>query len=65
MMHADQIYTVRQLQHQDLLAEAERERVKRDFVGIRAAGSRAWLAKWLRRLSTHRTDGITLTGRAE
>jgi hypothetical protein len=64
MIHPDQIYTVRQLQHHDLQAEAERERMKREFVGDQTAWGRVWPATWLRRLSTRRTHAGRLTNRA-
>jgi hypothetical protein len=64
MMNPDQMYTLRQLRHSDLRAEAERARVQRTCWGKRTAWSRAWLATWLRRLSTRWTRGVILTGRA-
>ncbi|GAB4434497.1 MAG: hypothetical protein OHK0015_24330 [Chloroflexi bacterium OHK40] len=39
-MHPDQLYTTRTLQHNDLLAEAERERQQRQGPGKRPTGSR-------------------------
>lgn len=53
MMHPDQLYTVRQLQHQDLLAEAERVRVCGEH-GAGVAGALTWRAAALKRLSFRR-----------
>ena len=63
-MHPDQMYELRQLRHRDLWAEAKRARAIEELAGNRASGSRAWLATWLRRLSTRWTRGVILTGRA-
>lgn len=45
-MHPDQLYSTRQLQHEDLLAEAERERQAR---AVRGYGH-SWLSSVFRRL---------------
>jgi hypothetical protein len=63
MMNPDQIYTVRQLQHQDLRAEAEAYQMERECAHERAAARRAWLATWVRRLSLRRTHDGTLSSR--
>ncbi len=63
-MHPDQMYELRQLRHQDLRAEAKRARAIQELAGNRASWGRAWLATWLRRLSTRWTRGVVLTGRA-
>ena len=63
-MHPDQMYELRQLRHQDLRAEAKRARAIQELAGNRASWGRAWLATWLRRLSTRWTRGVLLTGRA-
>ena len=44
-MHPDQLYSTRQLQHEDLLAEAERERQ----AGAAGGSRRSWLSAVLRR----------------
>jgi hypothetical protein len=54
MMNPDQLYALRQLQHQDLRAETERARAERDCVGVQTPGARARLAIWLRRFSIQR-----------
>jgi hypothetical protein len=64
MINPDQIYTVRQLQHHDLRAEAAAYQIERECVHERAAARRAWLARWLRRLSMRRTHVDTLSSRA-
>lgn len=64
-MHPDQLYSVRQLQHQDLLAEAERARVRRERANDRLAWGRTWLALWLHRLGVRRTRGASPQKRAE
>jgi hypothetical protein len=64
MMHPDQIYTVRQLRHQDLRAEAEQARAQRELLGNRAPWGSAEFAAWFRHWSARRTRGVTLTGRA-
>jgi hypothetical protein len=63
-MHPDQMYELRQLRHQELWAEAERERVKRECAGNQGTSGRAWLATWLRRLSLRRPPAGTLSSRA-
>jgi hypothetical protein len=63
-MHPDQMYEQRQLRHQDLWAEAKRARAIEELAGNRASWGRAWLATWLRCLSTRWTRGVILTGRA-
>jgi hypothetical protein len=63
MMNPDQIYTVRQLQHHDLRAEAAAYQMERECAHERAAARRAWLATWLRRLSMRRTPAGTLSSR--
>jgi hypothetical protein len=64
MINPDQIYTVRQLQHHDLRAEAAAYHMERECVQERAA-RRTWLARWLRRLSLGRTPAGTLSSRTE
>jgi hypothetical protein len=61
MINPDQIYTVRQLQHHDLQAEAAAYQMQRECAQQRAAGRRAWLARWLRRLSVRRARRVTVT----
>jgi hypothetical protein len=61
MMNPDQIYTVRQLQHHDLRAEAAAYHMQRACAQQRAGGRRAWFARWLRRLSVRRPRGVTVT----
>ena len=61
MMNPDQIYTVRQLQHHDLRAEAAAYHMQRECAQQRAAGRRAWPARWLRRSSVRRARGVTVT----
>jgi hypothetical protein len=61
MINPDQIYTVRQLQHHDLQAEAAAYQIERECAHVRAAARRAWLARWLRRLSLRRLRGLTTT----
>ncbi len=63
-MHPDQMYELRQLRHQELWAEAQREQVKRECAGNQWTSGRAWLATWLRRLSARRTRAGVLTNRA-
>jgi hypothetical protein len=65
MMNPDQIYTVRQLQHHDLRAEAAAYRMERECAHQRGAARRTWLARWLRRLSLGRTPASTLSSRTE
>jgi len=60
-MTPDQMYELRRLQHDDLRAEAERARAIREMTGNQRTSGRAWLATWLRRLSTR---AGTLTSRA-
>jgi hypothetical protein len=60
MINPDQIYTVRQLQHHDLRAEAEAYQMERERAHKRAAARRAWLATWVRRLSLRRADSTSL-----
>ena len=60
MINPDQIYTVRQLQHHDLRAEAAAYHVERQCAHQRTA-RRTWLARWLRRLSLRRLRGLTAT----
>ncbi len=63
MINPDQIYTIRQLQHHDLRAEAAAYHMERECAQERAAARRAWLARWLRRLSLRRTPTGTLSSR--
>jgi hypothetical protein len=63
MMHPDQVYTLRQLQHDDLRAEAAAYQIERECAHERAAARRTWLATWLRRLSLRRTAAGTLSSR--
>jgi len=60
MMNPDQIYTVRQLQHHDLRAEAVAYHMQRACAQQRAARRRAWLARWLRCLVMRRLRGVTV-----
>ncbi len=46
-MHPDQLYSTRQLQHADLLAEAERERQASAARGSRRSWLSAVLRRWL------------------
>jgi hypothetical protein len=64
MMHPDQIYTVRQLRHQDLRAVAEQARAQRELPGNRTPWGSAGFARWFRDWSARRFRGVTLTGRA-
>ena len=64
MINPDQMYIVRQLQHHDLRAEAAAYHMERECAHARAAARRAWLARWLRRLSMRRTHVDTLSSRA-
>jgi hypothetical protein len=64
MINPDQIYTVRQLQHHDLRAEAAAYHMERECTQERAAPRRTWLARLLRRLSLGRTPAGTLSNRA-
>lgn len=59
MMHPDQLYSVRQLQQQDLLAEAEQARVCQELSGSGAATRFTWLAPWLKRVSRARARRAT------
>jgi hypothetical protein len=59
MMNPDQLYIVRQLQHQDLQAETEQARLSRELAGERTAWGRTWLATWLQRLGVRRTRDTT------
>jgi len=63
MINPDHLYTVRQLQHYDLRAEAAAYHMERECAQERAAARRAWLARWLRRLSMRRTHAGTLSSR--
>jgi hypothetical protein len=54
MMHPDQLYTVRQLQHQVLLAEAERVRACGERGGTGVVRALTWLAASLKLLSVRR-----------
>ena len=45
-MHPDQFYSTRQLQHADLIAEAERERRGRAVRGSRQSWLTAVLRRW-------------------
>jgi hypothetical protein len=63
MMNSDRIYTVRQLQHHNLRAEAAAYQMEREAAHERAGARRAWLATWLRRLSMRRTHAGTLSSR--
>lgn len=65
MMHPDQLYSLRQLRHQDLLAEAEQAQVSRELVGRRMAWGRTWLALWLQRPGVRQTCGTTSSTGAE
>lgn len=62
MMHPDQLYSVRQLQHQDLLAEAERVRTCGER-GASVAGALTWLAASLKRLNIRRGRAVMRTPR--
>lgn len=46
-MHPDQLYSARQVQHSDLIAEAERERQARAVRGSRRSRLLAALRQWL------------------
>jgi hypothetical protein len=46
-MHPDQLYSTRQLQHADFIAEAERERQARAIAGSRPSWLSAVLRRWL------------------
>jgi hypothetical protein len=61
MMHPDQMYTLRQLQHHDLRAEAEQARARRELIGNRTARGSAWFETWLRYLGLRRTRSATPT----
>ena len=61
MLNPDQMYIVWQLQHHDRRAEAAACQMERDYAQERAAARRAWLARWLRRLSMRRLGGVTST----
>lgn len=61
MINPDQVYIVRQLQHHDLRAEAAACHRERECAHQRAAARRAWLARWLRRLSMRRLRGVAST----
>jgi hypothetical protein len=61
MINPDQLYTVRQLQHHDLRAEAAAYYIERQCECQRAAARRAWLARWLRRLGIPRMRGVAIT----
>jgi len=63
MMHPDQIYTVRQLRHDDLRAEAQQARVRRDLADNRPAWRRG--LAWLYRLSASWRRGAMPTVRLE
>ena len=63
MMNPDQIYTVRQLQHHDLRAEAAAYHMERGCAHERVAARRAWLARWLRRFSLRHALAGTLSSR--
>lgn len=63
MMHPDQLFSVRQLQHQDLLAEAEQARRERD--GGPAARARTLLATWLERVGVRWMRGALGAGAPE
>jgi hypothetical protein len=62
MMHPDQIYTVRQLRHDDLQAEAQQARMRRECADNRSAWARA--LAWLRRLSAGSRSGAIPTSQA-
>jgi hypothetical protein len=64
MMNPDQMYALRQLQHGDLRAEAERGRVTRELVGNRRAWDDTWLPMWLHRLGIRRTSTTAVTDQA-
>jgi len=64
MMNPDLLYVLHQQRHQKLWTEAEREWMKRDVAGARTLWAGARLATWLRRFSTRRIRGVSLTGRA-
>ena len=61
MINPDQLYIVRQLQHHDRRAEAAVCHMERECAHARVAARRAWLARWLRRLSMRRLGGVTST----
>jgi hypothetical protein len=62
MIHPDQIYTVRQLRHDDLQAEAQQARVRWELADNRPAGGR--VLAWLLRLGTSWRRGAIPTSRA-
>jgi hypothetical protein len=61
MTHPDLLYTVRQLQHHDLRAEAAAYHIERECAYECGAARPAWLATWLRRLSIRRLRGVDIT----
>jgi hypothetical protein len=61
-MHPDQMYELRQRQHQDLRLAEEMARARRAFVGKRTALGRAWLATWLRSVCLRQAHIATPTG---
>ena len=63
MINPDQTYIVWQLQHHDRRAEAAAYHMERECAHERVATRRAWLARWLRRLSMRRTHVDTLSSR--
>lgn len=65
MMHPDQLYSVRQLQHQDLLAEAEQARGRGGLAGTTLAGRLVWLAAWLRGATMGKVRGAAPAGPPE
>jgi hypothetical protein len=65
MMHPDQLYSVRQLQHQDMLAEAKQARVWQEFSGRRTTARLTWLTLWLRRVGRGRTRRAMSRGAVE
>ncbi len=47
MTHPDLLYTIWQLEHQDLQTKLAGYRIARECTRQRAAARRAWLARWL------------------
>ena len=61
MTHHDLLYTIWQLEHQELQAKLAGYRIARECTRQRAAARRAWLARLLRRLSMRRLRGVAVT----
>jgi hypothetical protein len=64
MMNPDQMYTLQQLRHDDLRAEAEQVRAVRELANNRTVWGSVWLVTWLLRLSACRTGSAIPTARA-